>query len=78
MTDALTGQVSVAEGDVRKSYSVESTGRGYSGRTTYYYHIGDVHLAVSGKMAYDAMIDGLRYRAYYTPRSKKLVAIEPL
>jgi hypothetical protein len=32
---------------------------------------------VSG-LAYTALISGLAYRIYYTPRSKTLVSIEPL
>jgi hypothetical protein len=32
---------------------------------------------VSGR-AYTALVSGMAYRIYYTPRSKTLVSIEPL
>jgi hypothetical protein len=43
----------------------------------YYYLVVDKKFQVSGG-AYPALISGLRYRIFYTPRSKRLVSIEPL
>ncbi|MFO7943848.1 MAG: hypothetical protein R6U51_06075 [Anaerolineales bacterium] len=43
----------------------------------YYYQIGDRKFRVP-RRAYAALLGGLKYRAYYTPYSKKLVNIEAL
>ena len=43
----------------------------------HFYKIGDQKFSVTRK-AYSALIQGLRYRAYYTPHRKKLVNIEAL
>jgi hypothetical protein len=41
----------------------------------YYYVIGEQRFEVN-KTAYTALIDGLEYRIYYLPRTKKLISIE--
>lgn len=41
----------------------------------YYYVIGEKRFEVN-KTAYTALIDGLEYRIYYLPRTKKLISIE--
>jgi len=54
-----------------------------SGRTSsargvsYSYQIGKMRFSTPARLI-AAMIDGLRYRAYFTPQSETLVAIEPL
>lgn len=49
------------------------------GRNTryYFYQLDDVKFIVP-KSAYNALIEGKEYRVYFTPRAKRLVAIEPL
>jgi len=49
------------------------------GRNTryYLYQLGETKFRVS-KSAYNALIEGGEYRVYFAPRSKRLVAIEPL
>jgi len=44
---------------------------------TYYYVINDRFFPVTQE-AYGALIDGLQYRAYYLPRTKRLISIEAL
>ncbi len=46
-------------------------------RKNYYYVIGDERFEVS-RQAYKALIDGLQYRAYFTPSGKTMVNIEAL
>lgn len=55
----------------------EIRGSGKSRQTCYYYVIGDTRFSIAEK-AYPALIDGLEYQAYYLPRSKRLLSIEPL
>ncbi len=43
----------------------------------YAYEIQNMRFSVSER-SYDALIEGVRYRAYYLPHSKALVNIEPL
>jgi hypothetical protein len=63
------------EGIGRKETRRKSSGR--SSRTVYYYIIGTMEFEVAQK-AYPALLDGLTYRAYYMPRTKRLLTIEPL
>ncbi len=68
VVDAASGQVLAQQGTVYKSVR--------RGRTiTYYYTMEGRNWMVS-RQAYNALVDGGIYRAYYTPRSKALVAIE--
>ncbi len=46
--------------------------------TTYYYNIGNTRFMVHSKDAYYALVNELKYRAYYLPGSKVLVNIEAL
>lgn len=45
--------------------------------TNYYYVVGGKSFEISYG-AYMALIDGLEYRVYYLPRTKRLIAIEAL
>ena len=73
--DSTSGAVKSAEGKVTR-YS-QSTGSGRSSRTSYYFALGDLNFSVSNA-AYEAMIEGLTYRAFYLPRTRTLLALEPL
>lgn len=53
------------------------TGGGKSRSTRYYYVIDGKSFQVT-RRAYTALIDGLHYRLYYLPRTKKTVSIEPV
>ncbi len=68
--DAMTGQVVSKQGPVYKSKR--------AGRTvTYYYVLESMNWIVS-RGAYNALVEGDTYRVYYVPRSRRLVAIEPV
>lgn len=53
------------------------TSGGKSRSTTYYYVIDGKSFQVS-RRAYNALFEGIAYRIYYLPRTKKLVSIEPV
>jgi hypothetical protein len=74
--DALRGSVTTVEGPVRRDIVVTHTQNGGTS-TTYYYKLNKLSFAVSSA-AYTAFIDGLNYRLYYAPLSKRLIAIEPI
>lgn len=68
--DALSGKVSYEDGLLRKAVR--------HGRTTYYkYHLNSLTWNVS-RRAYNALVQGPAYRVYYAPRSRSLLAVEPL
>jgi hypothetical protein len=71
VADALGRQVRAVEGIV----SGEADSSGDS--TTYRYKVNGMRFRVPGQ-GYTALVSGLAYRIYYTPRSKTLVSIEPL
>jgi hypothetical protein len=71
VADALGRQVRAVEGLVIG----EADSSGDS--TTYRYKVSSMKFRVSGQ-GYTALVSGLAYRIYYTPRSKTLVSIEPL
>jgi hypothetical protein len=62
------------EGEGHKITRRKSSGR--SSRTVYYYVIGGQEFEVSQK-AFPALLDGFTYQAFFMPRTKRLVAIEP-
>ena len=72
--DVLGGKVTSAEGVVQKTIR-QTHGRG--ARTYYYYKLSNQSWLVSPE-AYRALIEGQNYRAYFLPRSKQLLAVEPL
>lgn len=51
--------------------------RAYSSKTDYYYLVGEQRFEIS-KRAYAALIEGVKYRVYYLPRTKILFSIEAL
>lgn len=69
--DLRAGKVAAVEGYVHKTISRRRRS------THYYYRIEGLRFLVSYP-AYNALIEGIPYRVYYTPRSKQLVAIEPI
>jgi hypothetical protein len=71
VNDLLGGQVVWLEGVI--SRVEDSSGDSSS----YYYVLAGQRFSVSST-AYAALVESLRYRLYYTPRTKKLVSIEPL
>jgi hypothetical protein len=71
VADVLGGQVRTVAGKVIG----EANSSGES--TTYYYKVDKLKFRVPAH-AYTALVSGMSYRIYYTPRSKTLVSIEPL
>jgi hypothetical protein len=71
LADAVSRAVMVAEGLVTGSMSSGSDSR------MYHYKVNGLSLQVTAR-GYAALVAGLRYRVYYTPRSKTLASIEPL
>jgi hypothetical protein len=73
--DFNTSESEAVEGVGRKITRRKSSGR--SSRTVYYYVIGDHEFEVPQK-AFPALVEGINYRAYFMPRSKRLMTLEPL
>lgn len=74
LLDMSFPSVASIEGKARKQ---KHTSGGRSRSTTYYYVIGEERFQVS-RRAYNALVEGLPYRIYYLPRTRKLVSIEVL
>jgi hypothetical protein len=72
--DFNTSEPEGVEGEGRKVTRRKSSGK--SSRTVYYYVIGDHEFEVPQK-AFPALVEGITYRAYFMPRSKRLVTLEP-
>jgi protein-S-isoprenylcysteine O-methyltransferase Ste14 len=64
----------IVEGEGHKVTRRKSSGR--SSRTVYYYIIGSQEFEIPQK-AYPALLEGFNYRAYFMPRTKRLLTIEP-
>ena len=75
LSDAFSGALETVQGVAAKSSEQRSSGR--SRRRVYLYNIGNLNFEVP-QGAYQALIDGLEYRAYYVPRTRQLLSIEPL
>jgi hypothetical protein len=73
--EILQGQVLVAEGVVTKDVEMSLDHEYASVTASYYYRVNKLALPVN-RAGYEALIDGLEYRLYYLPRSRKLVNIE--
>ncbi len=73
--DVLNERLVLQEGTFRKERVVTGSGRSQSVR--YYYLLDSQRWKIS-EAAYNALIEGKRYRIFSLPRSKRLVAIEPL
>jgi hypothetical protein len=70
--DMASGAVAVLRGPVQRTKWSDG-----EGGTSYYYAIGTMRFSVR-RAAFDALIPGLPYAVYYSPRSHKLLSIEPL
>jgi hypothetical protein len=68
--DLRDGSVASAEGHVAKVFSTYYRG------SAMFYVINDLRFKVSNQ-AYNALVEHVTYRIFYTPRSKFLVSIEP-
>ncbi|MGQ0603349.1 MAG: hypothetical protein ACT4QE_16825 [Anaerolineales bacterium] len=73
--DVLRGEVASIEGEVEER--AITTGSGKNRRTNYYYIVNGQRFDV-GMRGHAALVQGGRYRLYYFPRSKGVVAVEPL
>ncbi len=76
LSDLFGRGVAATEGPGRKFKRTSRDSDG-SSSTYYYYIIGEQRFRVRNH-AFEALIDDLQYRAYFTPRRKKLVNIEAL
>jgi hypothetical protein len=78
--DVVKGVPQIVKGVGRKHtekyISTNSSGDDTS-RTYYYYIIGKMRFKVT-QVAYAAFIDKIEYAAYYLPRTKTMLAIEPI
>lgn len=75
--DLATRRVATLEGRVHRFTRTTNSDGGRS-VVTYYYKIQGQVFELPGEPAYDALDESLWYRAYYLPRSKHLVNIEPM
>jgi hypothetical protein len=75
LLDIRDRRVKMVAGHVSRTVEVDVDDEG--GDTKYYYLIGNHTFRVS-RTGYAALVDDLRYRLYYTPRTKRLASIEPL
>ncbi|MBI9043221.1 MAG: hypothetical protein JEZ06_01975 [Anaerolineaceae bacterium] len=76
LVDVWNGKVKTEEGRGRRVLNENISNKG-GNKLTYYYQIGDERFRVS-KQAYNAMIDGIKYRLYFTPLTRVMVSIEPI
>jgi hypothetical protein len=74
LLDMSISSIEQVEGPGHKE---KRTSGGRNRSTRYYYVINGQSFQVN-RRAYTALIDGLAYRVYYLPRTKKLVSIEPV
>lgn len=75
LLDLLSQSPLVTEGVGHKE---KRTSRSKRSRKTIYYYVIDGTRFQVGQDAYQALVDGERYRVYALPRSKRLLTIEPL
>lgn len=73
--DLRSTEPEVVEGAGSKITRRKSSGK--SSRTVYYYIIGDQEFEVPQK-GYPALLEGVNYKAYYMPRTKHMLTIEPV
>ncbi len=74
LLDMSVSSIEQAQGAGRKE---KRTSGGKSRSTRYYYVIDGKSFQVN-RRAYTALLEGIDYRIYYLPRTKKLVSIEPV
>lgn len=72
--DMTVSPLDQVEGEGRK----ESRRSGGKNRRTNYYYMVNNHSFQVNFEAYNALVDGQRYRVYYLPRTRKLLSIEVL
>lgn len=77
VADLMQGSVTMIEGVGQKLRRVSRSSSNRGTTITYYYQVDDQRIAIPER-AYAALVDGLRYRVYRTPRSGVLMSIEPL
>jgi hypothetical protein len=76
LVDLTGNRVLMVEGIGKRKEQKTTNSKGRR-RTRFYYVIGEKSFQVNRK-AYDAFVNDLMYRAYYTASSNKLVNIEVL
>jgi hypothetical protein len=74
--DLLGRRVASRESLIRKYVTTSSTSDGDS-QSAYHYRVDRLRFDV-GRVAYDMLDPGRRYRVYYLPRTKILVNLEPI
>ncbi len=74
LLDIAISSLEQAQGAGRK----EKRTSGSRSRSTRYYYVIDGKSFQVTRRAYAALLEGLDYRIYYLPRTKKLVSIEPV
>lgn len=72
LIDIIFPRLQQIQGQAHKTIRISKT---KNQSVHYYYVIGEQRFEVN-KIAYTALIDGLEYRIYYLPRTKKLISIE--
>lgn len=75
LIDLLSSKLAQAQGHGHKDRRI--VGSGKNQRVEYSYIVNQERFIVNIQ-AYTALIDGLQYRVYYFPRTKKLISIEAL
>lgn len=75
--EILAREVAVAEGTGQRLRAVSRSARNQGSTISYYYQVGEQKVRVPER-AYRALINGLRYRMFYSPRTGTLMSIEPL
>jgi uncharacterized membrane protein len=73
--EAFAGRVESVTGHLQEHTEVRGSGKS---RHTYYYYVVDGQKFQVTPAAHKASIEGMRYRLFYLPRSKKVVSAEPI
>lgn len=73
--EALAGTVESVTGHLQERTEVRGSGKS---RHTYYYYVIDGQKFQVTPAAHKASIEGMRYRLFYLPRSKKVMSAEPI
>jgi hypothetical protein len=74
LLDMSVSSIEQAQGPGRK----EKRTSGEKNRSTRYYYVIDGKSFQVSRRAYTALLEGIDYRIYYLPRTKKMVSIEPI
>ncbi len=73
--EAFAGRVESVTGHLQERTEVRGSGKS---RHTYYYYVVDGQKFQVTPAAHKASIEGMRYRLFYLPRSKKVLSAEPI